>query len=405
MTMHERKPLMKDDELPWTHDPAEFPTCRAISTGMLFRRRVLVYHGEAAKLEFVSVPMPALADWQAWAETYNRMNDWNCQWEGGPYRAFDLDDLTPPLAFLRKMEASPSKGPESDIILLPSYPNDIYEKWAPLYHLLPRSMLKRHGLPVIARGAWPVVGGAWTVGKVTASNSDALARAFAEHLWAHGLGPAGSPLGAFSRRESLVLLSHDLGYWRPHMEKLVRSTCRSLGRVRREDGDSDPESIPETEKVSYELPTFGCELWTGEAEASEVTRELIDTADEHGRLRAVMDAVRSHRVQDDFSQRWSFAREDFERKLYRKRCKTRVSFVEFNDSLPFHDGNADLDGNLLYRDLLSVVDPKDRHVIVCLHSGLTNLSDIASELGYANHSPVSKALDRIRKRAQRLLED
>jgi hypothetical protein len=34
---------------------------------------------------------------------------------------------------------------------------------------------------------------------------------------------------------------------------------------------------------------------------------------------------------------------------------------------------------------------------------MTRATDIARELGYANHSPVSKALGRIRRKAERFL--
>jgi len=42
----------------------------------------------------------------------------------------------------------------------------------------------------------------------------------------------------------------------------------------------------------------------------------------------------AHRIEDDFSDRWSCAREDFERKLYRKRVKVQVRFVELTDTIP-----------------------------------------------------------------------
>jgi hypothetical protein len=155
--------------------------------------------------------------------------------------------------------------------------------------------------------------------------------------------------------------------------------------------------------LRYEMPRFGTELWTGEAEASEVTRDLIELADQRGRLRAVVDAIRSNRVEEDFSKRWSGEREDFERKLYRKRNKVKVSFVEFDDSIPYFDTETEVEGNMLYRSLMTLVDPKDRRVVVCLHSGITRVREIADLLGYANHSPVSKALSRIRRKAAKLL--
>jgi len=50
-----------------------------------------------------------------------------------------------------------------------------------------------------------------------------------------------------------------------------------------------------------------------------------------------------------------------------------------------------------------LLDAKERHIVVCLRSGVTKLGDIASSLGYANHSPISKALTCIRKKAAALL--
>jgi hypothetical protein len=40
---------------------------------------------------------------------------------------------------------------------------------------------------------------------------------------------------------------------------------------------------------------------------------------------------------------------------------------------------------------------------VCLRNGTTKLGDIAASLGYANHSPISKALALIRKKAAKFL--
>ena len=79
-------------------------------------------------------------------------------------------------------------------------------------------------------------------------------------------------------------------------------------------------------------PRVGGELWTGEDDAAQFVRGTVDAADRNGQLRAILDAVRSHRVEDDFSHHWTYAREDFERKLYRKRSKIKVRFVELTDT-------------------------------------------------------------------------
>ncbi|MEY4578508.1 MAG: hypothetical protein RL701_3211, partial [Pseudomonadota bacterium] len=84
--------------------------------------------------------------------------------------------------------------------------------------------------------------------------------------------------------------------------------------------------------------------------------------------------------------------------------KVKVSFVEFDDSVPYLDVETEIEDNMLYRNLMTVVSPKDRHVVVCLHNGITRVREIADHLGYSNHSPVSKALARIRRKAAKLLE-
>ena len=132
---------------------------------------------------------------------------------------------------------------------------------------------------------------------------------------------------------------------------------------------------------------------------------MVEAADKDGKLRAIIDVVRRHRVEDDFSEKWSWAKEDFERKLYSKRSKCRVTFVELSDTLPVHGPDKEVDTvtSLLWDDLLALIDRKDRNVVVCLRNGVTRVSEIAELLGYANHSAVSKKLARIRERAKKLL--
>jgi hypothetical protein len=143
----------------------------------------------------------------------------------------------------------------------------------------------------------------------------------------------------------------------------------------------------------------GMELWCGEAEAAEVVRRTVEAADARGRLRGILDAVRSNRVEDDFSEHWSYAREDFERKLYRKRSKIKVRFVELTDTIPVQGPETEVEDNLVLGDFLALLDERERQVVVLLSSGCTKVGDVASVLGYKNHSPISKRLARIRQKA------
>lgn len=148
-------------------------------------------------------------------------------------------------------------------------------------------------------------------------------------------------------------------------------------------------------------PRTGGDLWRGEEEAAEFVEWTVKRADTTGRLRAIMDAVKAHLVEDDFSPRWSYAREDFERKLYRKHNKISVRFVELRDTIPVQGPETEVEGRIVTADFMALLNAREREIVVLLSSGLTSLTDVAKELGYANHSPISKKLAQIRKQAEK----
>ena len=152
-------------------------------------------------------------------------------------------------------------------------------------------------------------------------------------------------------------------------------------------------------------PRKGGDFWRGEAEAKRARQALVGTADGTGRLRGILDAVRSNRLEDDFSDCWSFSREDFERKLHHKRAKVKVIFVELPDTVAVQGPESEIVGNMVTNDFLALLDVKERQIVMCLNSGITKLTEIAQILGYANHSPVSKKLTRIRHLAEQHLRN
>jgi len=103
-------------------------------------------------------------------------------------------------------------------------------------------------------------------------------------------------------------------------------------------------------------PRTGTDVWRGEAEAAEALEWTVEEADADGQLRGILDAVRSHRIKDDFSEHWSYAREDFERKLYRKRSKVKIRFVELTDTIPVQGPETEVEANLVFADFLALLD-------------------------------------------------
>jgi hypothetical protein len=328
--------------------------------------------------------------------------EWNCLWEAAQLRHDVFGDRLP--SQLRWLERH--RG--HNIHLIPFEKRGIrYEAYAPLYHLLPAKTLQRFGLPLIRRGLWPYWHHDHWIGTfLTPDFNERLEHAFANHIWPY-LGNR-SDLRSFARRDSIRLLAHNLDFWLPYVHQVAQEWREQFGCPVPIESEAQRDALHHLASelpvdVTARRPLIGGDVWCGVEESTEATRHLVDVADERGRLRAVLDAIRSNRVEDDFSPRWSYEREDFERRLYRKRSKVKVSFVEIDSTVPVHAPTSEVHEELLWQDLFAVVSERERHVLVCLRSGVTKLGDIAHELGYANHSPVSKALARIRRKASKLL--
>lgn len=54
-------------------------------------------------------------------------------------------------------------------------------------------------------------------------------------------------------------------------------------------------------------PRMGGQVRFSEDDARDAVVETVEAANRTGRMRGVLDAVRSHRVEDDFSSHWSYA--------------------------------------------------------------------------------------------------
>jgi hypothetical protein len=376
-------------------DPEAFPEFTHFPASMLFTC-MPVPSGPQPAPEYVYVPDPQLGrDMDALAY-HGAISEWNLLWEAGVLR-HDIAELHPRVQFLKNYAGR-------NIMLLPRDEVN-YMACEPLYHLLSKPVLDRFGLPLVSRGAFPPSASRLT--EFPADTPQRLARAFAHHVWP--LLCSGSPLTAFERDESIRLLAHNLDYWIPYAHEFVHEQLLGLPRfpveklepAQRRQMKRLKKDVPPG--VAVETPRRGGILWLGRDEAWEATRAIVDLADERGKLRAMIDAIRSHRVVDDFSSRWSHAKEDFERRLYRKRAKTRVTFVEIDETIPCHGPEAEVDADLLWEDFFAVLNAKERQIVVCLRSGVTQVGEIAKEIGYANHSPVSKKLAAIRRKAALLL--
>ncbi|MEQ8735980.1 MAG: hypothetical protein RIC29_13730 [Rhodospirillaceae bacterium] len=333
---------------------------------------------------------------------------WNIAWEAGQFRheMFGPDqeedsvhDIVPSL----------SRVQGQNVYLLVDSPKR-FDAYLPLYSMIPYKTLDANGLPAIRRNVWPAFP-AFTErieGLLPDDYQTKLSEAFASRIWPHLI--SGSKLKAFEKNEPIKLLAHSLDYWLPFATSVIQNRL-NLHELTEFEEDNDKSMLSDLKirlavepDVIPERPRKGGSIWMGEDEASSVVKELVELADQNGQLRNLMECIKSNRVEEDFSDNWSYAKEDFERKLYRKRNKISVKFVELDYADQVVGPFSEFSDNLMFNDFFSVLNPKEREVVVCLTRSSANLSEAATELGYANHSPVSKHLKRIQAKAIRYFE-
>jgi hypothetical protein len=365
----------------------EYPRLWNLSAGMIYQRvvRALV----PSPPEYVTVPVR-----QADNKLVVSIAEWNMVWEAAQFRRrmFSEEQLPPQLYEVA------DRG-DVNVMFVPRTGSRYYE-YAPLFHLLPHATVERHGLPLLRGGQWPYVAEGGLIGRCLPIDFEKrLERAWAHAVWRH-LMP-GSPLRAFSRSDPIRLLAHNLDFWLPPVTAVIQDILQDLPEADKGVRERPPQLTDGTvlEGAVIANPRMGTDLWRGEAMAAEALRWTVDKADANGQLRGILDAVRSNRVEDDFSEHWSYAREDFERKLYRKRSKIKVRFVELTDTLPVQGPETEVEASMLFADFLALLDKREQQVVVLLQSGFTKVGDVASILGYKNHSPISKRLARIRIKA------
>jgi hypothetical protein len=399
-TIDEREPTAAEMET-WQRESTFLPVEEAtadthpalynISAGMMFDG--VIRPTEPDLPDYVAIQMNL-----AYLEMAGQVGMWNVLWEAGRFRRrfFDEDEMPESIARIASLG-------DINTILVPRTASRYFE-YEPLFHMLPASTLERFGLPLLRRGQWPFLADHSNVDRFLAPDfGERLSKAWAWTVWPHL--NSGSRLGAFSKDDPIRLLAHNLDFWVPPVTTVIHDVLRTfpivnngknVGPVTLEDGSVLDGAVTGS-------PRMGGTIWMGEDDAAQMVAEVVEAADTTGRLKGILEAVRSHRVADDFSSQWSNAREDFERRLYRKRNKVQVRFVELTDTIPVQSPESEVLGKLVTSDFLALLDSQQREIVVLLSSGFRQ-HEIAERLGYANHTPISKKLARIRRQAETFFE-
>ena len=392
---HERKEWFPGIE---SLDRDIFPHCGNLSGAFFYR--LLPNPVERFPPEVIHVKTERTGE--SMLELTGFIASWNMAWESGHLRPqmFARKEFPEEVKWLRNCE-------DANIYLVPHSKSNNYYAHQHLLNLLPAKTREKFGLPCQKRCIWPASTHHWYLERVLPKDFDErLSSAFAYHVWP--LLNSGSRLNRFSDSEPISLLAHNLNFWAPFLNDVIEGALLEMPLTEFEDekdrkyAERRNKELPDGYRI--DRPRMGGLVWEGEDEAWEVTKMLVEAADAKGNLRSIMDAVKSHRIEDDFSDRWSYEKEDFERKLYRKRSKLKVTFVEMDNAIPVHSPSAEVHEKLIWEDFFALLNPKEKQIVVCLKNGVTKLSEVGEILGYANHSPVSKAMKAIRLKAQRMLE-
>lgn len=382
-------------------DPELYPTMRNLSAAFLYD--AVIRPDEPTTPEFHTLTLDPGLGTEENTTALVAVSKWNTAWESGQFRSrmFDLDELPAPMAEVADLG-------DVNITFVPRTRSRYFEH-APLLHLLPRRTLEHYGLPLLRTGLWPFIADYSGLDDFLPDDFETrLSRAWAWTAWRHL--EAGSKMRAFTRDDPIKLLAHNLDFWVPAVTATIQDRLRDFpevdkgidptllgGPVPLEDGSTLPGA-----RIGH--PRMGGTLWLGEEDAAKAVKNTVENADATGRLRDIIDAVRSHRAEDDFSDHWSYAREDFERKLHGKRRKVKVSFIEMPDTIPVQGPESEVLGNLVTNDFLAMLDARNRQIVILLNSGYTSNTEISHILGYANHSAVSKRLNAIREAAAQFFD-
>src|SRR6185436_15978799 len=110
-----------------------------------------------------------------------------------------------------------------------------------------------------------------------------------------------------------------------------------------------------------------------------------------------------HHAHEDFSSRYSWVKEDFERSFYSKRSKLKVELIETVDDAPVWN-SAEPDGyeRVLFRDILAALNVRERRLLLALRMGKTS-TEIARGQGLTGHAAISRRIKGLKAKIAKLL--
>jgi hypothetical protein len=360
-------------------------------------------------LELVLVPTDgAFMATEAGAALQLALLEWNQSYAAG--RARDGETFDTVAARIKGIEhwANPN------IILAPTTRTGVSELHIMLASLLPESALQDNGLERVRANMGLALFGRYDL---PASYVTTVEEAFAKLMWLKIAPRRRFNPEFFSATSPLRLLAGDTRFWMNRIYRVAldrRETWfeptthidrewESMQELQKKFNDS----VPEDSRSEFDLrrPLRGGTIWdeTDAAERDAVLEDVLTGAGVMQSLEPVIDLLQSQRAHEDFSNRASWIKEDFERTFYSKRAKLKVALVETVDDAPvWSSDECDGYGEVLFRDLLAALNVKERKLLVALRMGRT-ASDIAAADGLKGHASISRRISALKARIQALL--
>jgi hypothetical protein len=336
------------------------------------------------------------------------LHQWNQTYAAGYVRAGDTFDLvTASVPGIRRR-----KNP--NIVLVPRTAAGVTDLHVMLASLLPDLELKNAGLPRMKANM------ALSLSSRDPLPSDFAAKVektFADYIWTK-IAPPGrrNQRAFFSEKSPLRLLAGDTRFWMQRIYRIAlerRETCfsstksekpwKSLKSFR----NALDDSVPPEDRTSFDVrrPLKGGIIWDVEdhEDREAVLDDALTGAGVMESASPIIDLISSHKTHEDFSGHHSWIKEDFERTFYSKRAKLKVDLVETLDDAPVWDvTDSDGYGEVLFRDLFSALDLKERRLVIALRQGKT-VCEIASDNQLLGHASISRQVAKLKEKLLKLL--
>jgi hypothetical protein len=362
-------------------------------------------------LELVFVPI----DWECrgqeeLAKLHFSLHEWNQSYAAGHIR--------PPDAFNAVTERIPGikHRANPNIIVAPSTLTGMSALHTMLASLLPDSVLQQKHLKRERTNMSLVL---WGCHDRPTTYARAIEDAFSKVIWSKIAPKRRFNPDFFSARSPLRLLAGDTRFW---MNRIYR-----IALDRRENGFSPTTSEDESWQPMQELqrefdqamvgeeirskfvlrrPLMGGTIWleTDAEERNAVLDEALTGAGVIESLEPVIELLQSQRAHEDFSDRASWVKEDFERSFYSKRAKLKVELVETLDEAPvWSTDDCDGYGEVLFRDIVAALDVKQRRLLLALRMGKT-VTEIKAEQGLRGHASISRRVKDLKEKIAPMLQ-